>query len=102
MTYSLIELAPGEYELSMHDTVVAKYCRELLNRALQLVRPVAADQHCSKQSLSLQETKHSFSLPEELSARPVNLTTRTSSQHNASRDGWDCSEWSSLISCNNR
>lgn len=102
MTYRLIELAPGAYDLSMHDTVVAKYCRELLNRALQLVRPVAADQHCSKQSLSLQEPKHSSSLLEELSARSVHPTTKTSSQHNASRGGWDCSECLSLISCDNR
>lgn len=68
MTYSLIQLAPGAYDLFLHDTIVASVVRSGLRQPYTWTAELLDDLPRSKRPWPFLDIEHNFPSLEELCA----------------------------------
>ena len=66
MTYQLIQLAPGTYDLLLDDSIVASVVRSGLRQPYTWTAELLEDLPKGKRPTPFQETEHSFPSLEEL------------------------------------
>jgi hypothetical protein len=66
MSYNLIQLAPGAYDLYLDDTIVASVVRSGLRQPYTWTAELLEDLSRSKRPLPFREIEHSFPSLEEL------------------------------------
>lgn len=85
MTYSLIQLAPGAYDLFLHDKVVASVVRNGSRQPYTWTAELLEDLPRSKRPLPFRDIEHSFPSLEELCAWLGQPTVKTNNRQNASQ-----------------
>ena len=85
MSYSLIQLAPGAYDLFLADSIVASVVRSGLRQpstwTAELLEEVVPD----KRPSPFQDLEHSFASLEELCAWLGHPPVKTNNRHTASQ-----------------
>ena len=84
MSYSLIQLAPGAYDLSSRHHR-GQRCQERLAPALHLDRRAAGGSAAEQAAAPFQEIEHSFPSLEELCAWLGHPPVKTNNRHTASQ-----------------
>lgn len=85
MTYHLIQLAPGAYDLLLHDTVVASVVRNGSRRPYTWTAELLENLPQSKRPSPFREIEHDFPFLDELCAWLGHPTVQTSNQQTAAR-----------------
>ena len=85
MRYSLIQLAPGAYDLLLHDTIVASVVRSGLRQPYTWTAELLEDLPPSKRPCPFHDIKHSFPSLEELCAWLGRPPVKTNNRHTASQ-----------------
>ena len=84
MTYSLIQLAPGAYDLFLHDAIVASVVRNGSRQPYTWTAELLEDLPRSRRPLPFRDIEHSFPSLEELCAWLGQPTVKTNNRHTAS------------------
>lgn len=85
MTYHLIQLAPGAYDLLLHDTIVASIVRNGSRQPYTWTAELLEDLPRSKRPSPFREIEHDFPSLDELCAWLGHPTVKTSNRHTAAR-----------------
>jgi hypothetical protein len=85
MTYSLIQLAPGAYDLFLDDTIVASVVRNGSRQPYTWTAELLEDLPRSKRPWPFQDIEHSFPSLEELCAWLGQPTVKSNNRHAASQ-----------------
>jgi hypothetical protein len=85
MTYSLIQLAPGAYDLFLHDKVVASVVRNGSRQPYAWTAELLEDLPRTKRPSPFRDIEHSFSSLEALCAWLGHPTIRTNNRHKVSQ-----------------
>jgi hypothetical protein len=87
MTYRLIQLAPGAYDLFLHDEIVASVVRNGSRQPYSWTAELLEDLPRSRRPLPFQDVEHSFPCLEELCAWLGHPPVKSNNRHNASQGG---------------
>ncbi|WP_114946334.1 hypothetical protein [Microvirga calopogonii] len=85
MTYSLIQLAPGAYDLLLGDTIVASVVRSGLRQPYIWTAELLEDLPRSRRPAPFREVEHSFPSLEELCAWLGQPAVRTNNRGTTSQ-----------------
>jgi hypothetical protein len=85
MTYHLIQLAPGAYDLLLHDTIVASVVRSGSRQPYTWTAELLEHLPRGKRPLLFREIEHDFRSLDELCAWLGHPTVKTSNRHTAAR-----------------
>ena len=85
MSYSLIQLAPGAYDLFLHDSIVASVVRSGLRQPYTWTAELLEDLPRHKRPSPFQDIEHSFPSLEELCAWLGRPPVKTNNRHTASQ-----------------
>jgi len=85
MTYSLIQLAPGAYDLLLHDTIVASVVRNGSRQPYTWTAELLEDLPKGKRPAPFREIEHSFPSLEELCAWLGQPAVKTNNRGTASQ-----------------
>jgi hypothetical protein len=85
MTYHLIQLASGAYDLLLHDTIVASVVRNGSRQPYTWTAELLEHLPRSKRPLLFREIEHDFPSLDELCAWLGHPTVKTSNRHTAAR-----------------
>lgn len=85
MTYHLIQLAPGAYDLLLHDTVVASVVRNGSRQPYTWTAELLEDLPRNKRPAPFQHIEHDFPSLDELCAWLGHPIVRTNNRHTAAR-----------------
>ena len=85
MTYRLIQLAPGAYDLLLDDTIVASVVRNGSRQPYTWTAELLEDLPRSKRPAPFREIEHDFPSLDELCAWLCHPTVKTSNRHTAAR-----------------
>jgi hypothetical protein len=85
MSYSLIQLAPGAYDLYLANTVVASVVRSGLRQPYTWTAELLEDLPRSQRPSPFREIEHSFPSLEELCAWLSHPLVKTNNRHTASQ-----------------
>jgi hypothetical protein len=84
MSYSLIQLASGAYDLFLDDTIVASVVRSGLRQPYTWIAELLEDLPCNKRPPPFREIEHSFPSLEELCAWLGHPSVKTNNRQTAS------------------
>ncbi len=84
MSYSLIQLAPGAYDLVLDDTIVASVVRNGSRQPYSWTAELLEDLPRSKRPLPFRDIEHSFPSLEELCAWLGQPKVTTNNRHTTS------------------
>jgi hypothetical protein len=85
MTYHLIQLAPGAYDLLLHDTIVASVVRNGWRQPYTWTAELLEDLPRSKRPFPFRTIEHDFPSLDELCAWLGHPTVTTSNRQTAAR-----------------
>jgi hypothetical protein len=85
MTYHLIQLAPGAYDLLLHDTIVASVVRSGSRQPYTWTAELLEHLPRGKRPLLFREIEHDFPSLDELCAWLGHPTVKTNNRHTAAR-----------------
>jgi hypothetical protein len=85
MTYCLIQLAPGAYDLLLHDNVVASVVRNGSRQPYTWTAELLEDLPQSKRPAPFREIEHDFTSLDELCAWLGHPTVKTNNRHTTAR-----------------
>jgi hypothetical protein len=85
MTYHLIQLAPGAYDLLLHDTIVASVVRNGSRQPYTWTAELLENLPRSKRPSPFRQIEHAFTSLDELRAWLGHPTVQTSNRHTAAR-----------------
>jgi hypothetical protein len=85
MTYHLIQLAPGAYDLLLQDTIVASVVRNGSRQPYTWTAELLENLPRSKRPSPFRQIEHVFTSLDELRAWLGHPTVQTSSRHTAAR-----------------
>ncbi|MBQ0821256.1 hypothetical protein KBI52_13705 [Microvirga sp. HBU67558] len=85
MTYSLIQLAPGSYDLLLGDTIVASVVRSGLRQPYTWTAELLEELPRSRRPAPFREIEHSFPSLEELCAWLGHPAVKTNNRGTASQ-----------------
>ncbi|WP_262272143.1 hypothetical protein [Microvirga yunnanensis] len=85
MTYSLIQLAPGAYDLLLGDTIVASVVRSGLRQPYTWTAELLEELPRSRRPAPFREVEHSFPSLEELCAWLGHPAVKTNNRGTASQ-----------------
>ena len=85
MSYSLIQLAPGAYDLFLADSIVASVVRSGLRQPYTWTAELLEDLPRHKRPSPFRDIEHSFSSLEELCAWLGHPNVKTNNRHTASQ-----------------
>jgi hypothetical protein len=85
MHYSLIQLAPGAYDLYLADTIVASVVRSGLRQPYTWTAELLEDLPRSQRPLPFREIEHNFPSLEELCAWLGQPPVTTNNRHTATQ-----------------
>ena len=89
MSYNLIQLAPGAYDLLLDDTIVASVVRSGVHQPYTWIAELLEDMPEGKRPTPFQEIEHSFPSLEELCAWLGHPNVKTNNRHTASQGAWE-------------
>jgi hypothetical protein len=81
MTYRLLQLAPGAYDLLLHDTIVASVVRSGSSQRYTWTAELLENLPRNKRPSPFQEIEHSFSSLEEVCTWLGQPPVRTNNRH---------------------
>ncbi|QRM32260.1 hypothetical protein [Microvirga sp. VF16] len=84
MTYRLIQLAPGAYDLFLNEIIVASVVRSGLRQPYKWTAELLEDLPRSKRPLPFRDIEHSFPSLEELCAWLGHPPVKTNNRHTTS------------------
>jgi hypothetical protein len=85
MTYRLIQLAPGAYDLLLRDTVVASVVRNSSRQPYTWTAELLEDLPRNRRPSPFREIEHDFPSLEELCAWLGCSTVKTNNRHNTAQ-----------------
>ncbi|QRM32979.1 hypothetical protein [Microvirga sp. VF16] len=85
MTYRLIQLAPGAFDLLLHDTVIASVVRNGSRQPYAWTAELLEDLPRSKRPSPFREIEHDFSSLEEVCAWLGHPRVKTNNRHGAAQ-----------------
>lgn len=85
MTYSLIQLAPGAYDLLLSDTIVASVVRSGLRQPYTWTAELLEELPMGQRPAPFREIEHSFASLEELCAWLGQPAVKTNNRGSASQ-----------------
>ena len=83
MTYRLIQLAPGAYDLFLHDSVIASVVRNGSRQPYTWTAELLENLPRSKRPLPFRELEHDFPSLDELCAWLGHPDVKTNNRHTA-------------------
>ncbi len=86
MTYSLIQLAPGAYDLLLHGEVIASVVRNSSHRPYTWTAELLGDPAPEKRPAPFTETEHAFASLEEVCDWLGNPEIKANNAHG---DAWE-------------
>jgi hypothetical protein len=85
MTYSLIQLAPGAYDLLLHDTIIASVVRNGSRQPYTWTAELLEDLPRNRRPMPFQKIEHDFPSLDELCAWLGHPRVKTNNRHTASQ-----------------
>ena len=85
MTYSLIQLAPGAYDLLLHDTIIASVVRNSSRQPYTWTAELLEDLPRNRRPLPFREIEHDFPSLDELCAWLGRPPVKINNRHTASQ-----------------